>query len=110
MLMKGLQQILLTYFTTQNDWYGTFTKGIFDRMTYDGKIYAVPTNFAAALVFYNTEIFDKCGVTVPTTLMSGLQPVRQSRITDIHNYMFSRYSMVPFNDSWISLRQGRRTR
>jgi raffinose/stachyose/melibiose transport system substrate-binding protein len=35
-------------------------------MTYDGKIYAVPTNFAAALVFYNTEMFEKAGAQVPT--------------------------------------------
>ena len=32
------------------DWYATFTDGIFERMTYDGKIMAVPTNFAAAYV------------------------------------------------------------
>lgn len=48
------------------DWYNSFTANIFDRLTYDGKIYGVPTNFASALVFYNTEIFDKVGVQVPT--------------------------------------------
>ena len=51
----------------EKEWYDSFTEGIFERMTYDGKIYAVPTNFAAALVFYNTEIFEKAGATVPTT-------------------------------------------
>lgn len=51
----------------ESEWYGTFTDGIFERLTYDGKIMAVPTNFAAACVFYNTEIFDKAGVEVPTT-------------------------------------------
>lgn len=50
----------------ENDWYGNFTEGIFERMTYDGKIYAVPTNFAASLVFYNTEMFEAAGVEVPT--------------------------------------------
>ncbi|MDR0948009.1 MAG: extracellular solute-binding protein [Lachnospiraceae bacterium] len=49
------------------DWYGSFTDGIFERLTYDGKIYAVPANFTAALVFYNTEIFTEVGVTPPTT-------------------------------------------
>ena len=48
-------------------WGDTFTKGIFERMTYDGKIYAVPTNFAAALVFYNTEMFKAVGAVAPTT-------------------------------------------
>ncbi len=51
----------------ESKWYDSFTEGIFERMTYDGKIYAVPTNFAAALVFYNTEIFEKAGATIPTT-------------------------------------------
>lgn len=50
----------------EKDWYGNFTEGIFERMTYDGKIYAVPTNFAASLVFYNTEMFQAAGVEVPT--------------------------------------------
>ena len=41
-----------------------FTVGIFERMTYDGKIMAVPTNFAAACVYYNTEMFADAGVEV----------------------------------------------
>ena len=55
-------------------------------MTYDGKIYAVPTNFAAALVFYNTEIFDKCGVTVPTTFdewLTTCQTIKDNGYTPI---------------------------
>lgn len=49
----------------EKDWYATFSDGIFERLTYDGKIMAIPTNFAAACVFYNTEIFEKAGVEVP---------------------------------------------
>ncbi len=49
------------------DWYNSFTKGIFERITYDGKIMAIPTCFQAALVFYNTEIFEQAGAKVPTT-------------------------------------------
>lgn len=56
----------------EKEWYDSFVDGIFERLTYDGKIYAVPTNFAAALVFYNTEIFDKVGVKVPTTFSEWL--------------------------------------
>lgn len=50
-----------------SDWYKKFTEGIFERMTYDGKIMAVPTNFAAACVFYNTDMFKEAGVEVPKT-------------------------------------------
>ena len=51
----------------ERDWYDSFTGGIFERLTYDGKIMAVPTNFAAALVFYNTELFEQAGAKVPTS-------------------------------------------
>jgi len=57
----------------ESEWYSSFTEGIFERMTYDSKIYAVPTNFAAALVFYNTEIFEKAGASVPTTFDEWLE-------------------------------------
>lgn len=51
----------------ESEWYGTFNDGIFERITYDDKIMAIPTCFAAACVFYNTEIFDKVGVQPPET-------------------------------------------
>ena len=63
----GVAQDLTDILNNQEkDWYGTFTDGIFERITYDGKIMAVPTNFAAACVFYNTDIFKEAGVEVPT--------------------------------------------
>lgn len=68
------------------EWYGTFTEGIFERMTYDGKIYAVPTNFAAALVFYNTEMFEKAGAAVPTNFtewITACQKLQDAGFTPI---------------------------
>ena len=50
-------------------WLDTFNggEGAFSQQTYDGKIYAVPLNIAAACVFYNTEMFEKAGIsTMPT--------------------------------------------
>ena len=49
-------------------WKESFTSdAVFSQMTYDGKIYAVPLNIAAACAFYNTEMFDAAGVEVPKT-------------------------------------------
>lgn len=49
-------------------WKDSFTSdAVFSQMTYDGKIYAVPLNIAAACAFYNTEMFDAAGVEVPKT-------------------------------------------
>ena len=57
----------LTDYLHEDGWYDTFNGGVFDKQTYDGKIYAVPTNLAAACVFYNTEMFADAGVDVPET-------------------------------------------
>ena len=83
----GVAADLTDILTNQEaDWYSTFTDGIFERMTYDGKIMAVPTNFAAALCFYNTEIFDAAGVEVPTTyteLLDACQKIKDAGYTPI---------------------------
>ena len=48
-------------------WKDTFTSdAVFSQQTYDGKIYAVPLNIAAACCFYNTEMFEAAGAKVPT--------------------------------------------
>lgn len=70
----GVAADLTDILETENpDWYATFKEGIFDKLTYDGKIMAIPTNFSAALVFYNTEIFDEVGVTPPETYDEWLE-------------------------------------
>jgi raffinose/stachyose/melibiose transport system substrate-binding protein len=51
----------------KDGWKDSFTSdAVFTQQTYDGKIYAVPLNTAAACCFYNTEMFDKAGAKVPT--------------------------------------------
>lgn len=57
----------LTPYLEQDGWKDTFSSdSVFSQQTYDGKIYAVPLNIAAACVFYNTEMFEKAGAEVPT--------------------------------------------
>ena len=49
-------------------WKSTFTSdAVFAGGTYDDGIYAVPLNIAAACVFYNTEMFEAAGASVPKT-------------------------------------------
>ncbi len=70
----------------ESQWYGNFTEGIFERITYDGKIMAIPTNFAAACVFYNTDIFKKAGVEVPKTydeLLAACKKIKEAGYTPI---------------------------
>ena len=79
-------QPLNSYLEENQEWYDSFTEGIFERMTYDGDIYAVPTNFAAACVYYNTEMFADAGVEVPTTydeLLTACQTLQDAGYTPI---------------------------
>ena len=68
-------------------WKDTFTSdAVFSQMTYDGKIYAVPLNIAAACAFYNTEMFEAAGVEVPTTwdeMLDACQKLQDAGYTPI---------------------------
>ena len=58
----------LDEYLNADGWKDTFAgDAVFAQQTYDGKIYAIPLNTAAACVFYNKEIFAEAGVEVPTT-------------------------------------------
>ncbi len=63
----------LTSYIKADGWIDTFNggEGAFSQQTYDGKIYAVPLNIAAACVFYNTEMFETAGVTEMPTDWDG---------------------------------------
>lgn len=64
----------LTDYIKADGWIDTFNggEGAFSQQTYDGKIYAVPLNIAAACVFYNTEMFEAAGITTMPTDWQGL--------------------------------------
>lgn len=44
------------------EWASTFIEGMEDQVTFNGKQYAIPIQFAVSAVFYNTELFDQAGV------------------------------------------------
>lgn len=49
------------------EWKKSFTSGAFNLLTFDNKVYAIPTAFATVPLFYNKEIFAKYKLTPPTT-------------------------------------------
>ena len=44
------------------EWAETFLDGMGDQVTFDGKQYAIPIQFAISAVFYNTELFEQANV------------------------------------------------
>lgn len=58
---------LQKYLDEDEDWKNSFNGGILDPLTYDGEVYAIPTQQSTAIMYYNKAIFDKYGLEVPTT-------------------------------------------
>ncbi|MCZ8516031.1 extracellular solute-binding protein [Paenibacillus filicis] len=56
--------------------YNKFVPGILDPVTFDGKKYAIPSAQTAQLIYYNKEIFDQNGLTVPKTMDDLLNVVK----------------------------------
>lgn len=50
------------FLDADKEWAETFLDGMADQVTFDGKQYAIPLQFAISAVFYNTELFDQAGV------------------------------------------------
>ncbi|MHB8064900.1 MAG: ABC transporter substrate-binding protein [Ruminiclostridium sp.] len=62
-------------------WKASFLDGIMDYLTYDGKVYAIPTTVSTQVAYYNKEIFDKYGLSIPNTqaeLVAALEKIRDS--------------------------------
>ena len=78
----------LTDYLKADGWIDQFVGGeaAFAQQTYDGKIYAIPLNVAAACVFYNKDIFEEAGAEVPTTydeLLDACQKIKDAGYTPI---------------------------
>ncbi len=69
------------------EWKGSFSgDAVFAQQTYDGRIYAIPLNIAAACVFYNKEMFEEAGAAVPKTwdeLLTVCEKIRAKGHTPI---------------------------
>lgn len=58
---------ITSYLDADEEWKSSFSGGTLDTLTYDGGIYAVPTQKSLCVMFYNKQIFEENGVAVPST-------------------------------------------
>ena len=57
----------LTEYAEKNGWNDKFTESALNLCTFDDKLAGYPTSYNALGVYYNKQIFDDCGIEVPTT-------------------------------------------
>lgn len=58
---------LTPYLEEDTAWKDSFNDGMLDQLTYDGKVYGIPTQECVGTMYYNKAIFEENGVAVPTT-------------------------------------------
>ncbi len=57
----------LTQYAADHDWRSLFNGGALDLCTLNGQLAGIPTSMAMLSIYYKKDVFEKCGVAVPTT-------------------------------------------
>lgn len=70
-------------------------EGLIETLTYDGKLYALPTQSCFTPMFYNTEIFEQNNLTPPTTWEEFLQVCETLKTAGVTPLV------VQASDAWI---------
>lgn len=84
---------LQSYLDADAQWKDSFNGGMLDQLTYNGEVYAIPTQQSMAVMYYNKALFDQCGLSVPSTyeeyrnccdtlLQNGITPVALASTAD----------------------------
>ncbi|HHV10120.1 MAG TPA: extracellular solute-binding protein [Clostridiales bacterium] len=58
---------ITSYLEGDQEWKNSFSGGTLDLLSYDDKIYAIPTQKSLCVMFYNKKIFKDNNIAVPTT-------------------------------------------
>lgn len=80
---------------------GTFTPGPWSSVSTGGGVYGIPMDSGPMALFYNKEVFDKHGITVPTTWAEYLDAARKLHAADPKAYITSDAGDAGFTTSLI---------
>lgn len=112
---------LQPYLDADPDWLNSFNDGMLDQLTYNGEVYAIPTQETAAVMYYNKALFEQCGLSVPTTyeeyrnccdtlLANGITPVALASTPDdawlVSQYIQQLSNGIAGYDLFESLKNG----
>ncbi|AFK86469.1 MULTISPECIES: extracellular solute-binding protein [Thermoanaerobacterium] len=82
--------------------------GAFDNVTYDGKIYGIPFDQQASVLYINKELFDKYNVKVPTTFSELIDAIKTFKSKGITPFALGEKDEWPgmWYYDMIALREG----
>jgi raffinose/stachyose/melibiose transport system substrate-binding protein len=58
----------LTDYAAENDWANTYSAGALNLVTLSDQVAGLPTSYNVIGIYYRTDIFEECGIEVPTTI------------------------------------------
>lgn len=64
---QGKLTFLNDYLNEDENWYDSFDKSIWNKVSYNGKVIALPLENIYTALFVNKKILDECGIAVPDT-------------------------------------------
>lgn len=91
----GLVADITDYLDEDQAWKDSFSDGTLEQITYDGRIYGVPTQKTITAMFYNQAIFEENGVALPTTYEEFMAACETFKVNGIIPMAMSG------TDSWI---------
>lgn len=91
----------LTPYLTENDneWLDTFVPAYIDAGKVDGKYYAVSYQPVIETIFYNKDLFEQCGVEVPTTwdeLIAACEVFKENGVYGIGDWNGQNHQLLQF--------------
>ncbi len=96
------QVLDLTDFAQQNDWQSRVLPWAYKNAFFQGKIYALPTNFESLHLWYNQDLFDKYGWKVPTTYDELMQLCADIQAQGLIPIAFGNADCKVCNEWWFS--------
>jgi len=85
---------------------GVYRKSLIDAYSTDGTVYGLPTSFSNVVLYYNKDLFDKAGVSYPTSDWTWKdEQAAAEKLTDASAGVFGDYQPISYNEFYKAVAQ-----
>ncbi|MDK2807504.1 MAG: multiple sugar transport system substrate-binding protein [Clostridiales bacterium] len=93
------------YFATTGASKDAYSVGPMNAATYNGKLYAIPQSFSTVVLIYNKDLFDKAGVSYPTSDWTWKdEQAAAEKIRALGDDIWGTYQPVTYNELYKTVK------
>ena len=93
------------YFDSTGSSTDAYSEGPLNAATYNGKLYAIPQSFSTVVLIYNKNLFDKAGVSYPTSDWTWKdEQAAAEKIRALGDDIWGTYQPVTYNELYKSVK------